>query len=160
MATMSFNKVFLAGRLTKEPDSKEVITKNGPTTITEYTLAVDKGFGSNGGADFIPCMCWSQTAEFAKRNLHKGSNIFVIGKWQVSSYTNKDGKRVTVSKCNVTEHHFTGAMLKQEQGDQVRDDNYFVKMAAEQNGETPPPAPDDMFIYVPDDAGDEGLPFN
>lgn len=156
---MSFNRVMLAGNLVKDPESREVVTKNGPTTVTEYTLAVNDGKGKGAKPNYIDCVCWGRTAEFAKKWLGKGRNVFVVGVWDADSYTNKDGKRVKSSKCKVNEHVFTGERMAMSEGDneQTRDDDFFVKLAAQAEAE-PTPENDD-FIVIPDDAPDDGLPF-
>lgn len=152
---MNFNQVILAGRLTKDPESKNVMTKNGETMVTNYTLAVGSGRKGNSKTDFIDCVCWGATAAFAAKWLKKGRNIMVIGSWKTERYTNKDGYKMTAHKCQVQEHHFTGERSDDNSEDGVRDDDFFIKMAAQ-----PDAAPNDDFIQIPDDVGDEGLPFN
>ena len=149
---MNFNKVFLAGRLTKDPESREVNGSAGLTTVTEYTLAVnDKGKGKK--VQYIDCVCWRRTAVFAKDWLSKGRSIFVVGTWETSSYKNKDGYTVKSNKCHVNEHYFTDEKrdaVQASNSETVRDDDFFTKLANEA----------DDFIRIPDDVGDEGLPFN
>ena len=62
------NKVILMGRLTRDPESR---TSNGDAAlaVTRYTLAVDRKYkkeGSDVTADFINCVTFGKTAEFAK----------------------------------------------------------------------------------------------
>ena len=69
-----------------------------PLAIARYTLAVDRRFNrGNGGdnqqtADFINCVAFGRSGEFAEKYLHKGTKIVVTGRIQTGSYTNKDGQ--------------------------------------------------------------------
>ena len=151
---MNFNKVILAGRLTRDPESREVTTKNGPTTVTDYTLAVNDG-RKGSKTNFIDCVAWGRTGEFAKKWLAKGRSIIVVGSWESDSFTGKEGGRVKVNRCRVNEHYFTDEKFNAN-SDQVRDDDFFVTLASQPEA---PSAPDDGFIVIPDDAPEDGLPF-
>ena len=85
------NNVCLMGRLTSKPDVRD--TKN--SVIASFTLAVDRRFAREGEqtADFIRCVCFGKTAEFAEQYLEKGTKIAVTGRIQTGSYENQDGER-------------------------------------------------------------------
>ena len=90
------NKVILMGRLTRDPDIRSA---NGETvtTVARFTLAVDRRFGRKEGeqnADFIGCVAFGRTAEFAERYLRQGIKVAVTGRIQTGSYTNRDGQKV------------------------------------------------------------------
>ena len=93
------NKVMLMGRLTREPDIRYSQGENA-MAIARYTLAVDRRFSrsGNGGndqsADFISCVAFGRSAEFAEKYLHQGTKIVVTGHIQTGSYTNRDGQKV------------------------------------------------------------------
>ena len=55
------NKVFLIGRLTKDPELR--FTPGSGTAVTTLTLAVDKYNATIGQreADFIPVVVWGKT---------------------------------------------------------------------------------------------------
>lgn len=135
------NKVTLIGRLTRDP---EIRTAQSGTTVARYSLAVQRAFKSTNGqqeADFINCVAFGKTAEFAEKYLHKGTKIAVNGRIQTGSYTNKDGQKVYTTDVAVEEHEFVES-----------------KQAAGQS--TPPPTPaSDGFMDIPDEIG-EDLPFN
>ena len=89
------NKVILMGRLTRDP---EVRYSQGERqmAIARYTLAVDRrgrANTSNGEqtADFIQCVAFDRSAEFAEKYFHQGTKLVVTGRIQTGSYTNKDG---------------------------------------------------------------------
>ena len=56
------NKVILMGRLTRDPELR--YTGSG-TAVANFSLAVESGYGDSKKTDFINCVAWSKTAEFA-----------------------------------------------------------------------------------------------
>ena len=100
------NKVILMGRLTRDP---EVRYSQGENTlaIARYTLAVDRRFQRNNSneqsADFISCVAFGRSAEFAEKWLKQGTKICVTGRIQTGSYTNKDGAKVYTTEVVVEE---------------------------------------------------------
>ncbi len=67
------NKVIMIGRLTKEPEVR-VSPGDTATTVARYSLAVDRKFKRDGEqtADFINCVAFGKSGEFAEKYLHKG----------------------------------------------------------------------------------------
>lgn len=98
------NKVFLIGRLTKDPqgDAEKAI---------RYTLAVD---GYNDHTDYISCVCFNKTAEFAKTYLTKGTKVAVEGRILTGSYE-KDGVKVYTTDVVVERHEFCESKRKTEE---------------------------------------------
>ena len=86
------NKVILMGRLTRDP---EVRYSQGerPVAVARYTLAVNRTFKRAGepDADFINCVTFGRSAEFAEKYFRQGIRIVVSGRIQTGSYTNRDG---------------------------------------------------------------------
>lgn len=101
------NKVILLGRLTKDPEVRYSQSEN-PLAIARYTLAVDRRFKKDGeqSADFISCVSFGKSAEFAERYLKQGTKICIIGRIQTGSYTNKDGGKVYTTEVVVEETEF------------------------------------------------------
>ena len=90
------NKAILMGRLTRDPEVRYTQGEN-QLAIARFTLAVDRRFNRNGDentADFIPCVSFGKTAEFAEKYFRKGTKVAVTGRIQTGSYTNKDGVKV------------------------------------------------------------------
>ena len=76
------NKVILMGRLTRDPNIS-YSSGERQTTVARYTLAVDRRRRSDGGeqtADFISCVTFGKSAEFAQKYLHKGMRIVIGGR--------------------------------------------------------------------------------
>ena len=139
------NKVILMGRLTRDP---EVRYSQGaqPLAIARYTLAVDRRGSKQGeqSADFINCIAFGKSGEFAEKYLHQGTKIVVTGRIQTGSYTNKDGQRIYTTDVIVDEQEFADAKR-----DGAESSHY---------GASSPIG--DGFMNIPDGVEDEGLPFN
>lgn len=138
------NIVVLTGRLTKDPEVRYSQGDNS-MAIARYTLAVDRRMrktqdSEQHTADFISCVAFDKRGEFAEKYLQKGMKIGIQGHIQTGSYTNKDGKKVYTTEVIVDEHEF---MEKRESNTRVKEN--------EIQGD---------FMSVPDDAEDDGLPFN
>ena len=87
------NRVILIGNIASDPESRT--TQSGITQCS-FRLAVQRRFkGANGEreADFLPVVCWRQTAEFAQRYLAKGRKVAVEGSIQTRSYDAQDGSK-------------------------------------------------------------------
>lgn len=101
------NKVIMMGRLTRDPEIR--YSQNGDQMcIARYTLAVDRRFNRNGdqNADFIGCVAFGKSAEFAEKYLKQGTKIAITGRIQTGSYTNKDGNKVCTTDVVVEEQEF------------------------------------------------------
>ena len=87
------NKIFLMGRLTRDPELKR--TQSG-TAVTSFSLAVDRDFKSKSGekeTDFIDVVAWRNTAEFVSKHFTKGRMAVVEGRLQIRDYTDRDGNK-------------------------------------------------------------------
>ena len=143
------NKVVLMGRLTRDPEVRYSAGENA-LAIARYTLAVDRRFRRDGEAtaDFINCVSFGRTAEFAEKYFRKGTKVAVTGRIQTGSYTNKDGVRVYTTEVVVEEQEFAES-----------------KSASDNAGGFAPadrPSPSsagDGFMNIPEGI-DEELPFN
>lgn len=91
------NRSILIGRLTRDPELR--YTPAG-VAVTQFTLAVDRPFTSNGEkeADFIPVVTWRQLAETCANYLRKGRLAAVEGRIQVRNYDNNEGRKVYVTE--------------------------------------------------------------
>ena len=101
------NKVVLVGRLTRDPEVRYSQGDNA-TAVARYTLAVDRRFRRDGEptADFIPCVIFGRSAEFAEKYFHQGMRVSISGRIQTGSYTNKDGVKVYTTEVIVEEQEF------------------------------------------------------
>ena len=155
------NRVILMGRLTRDPDIRYSQGENG-MEVARYTLAVDRRRRREDGqqsADFISCVAFGRSAEFAEKYLRKGVKILVSGRIQTGSYTNREGNRVYTTDVVVEDQEFA-----ESKG--VSDASSVAYSAPQSPVPEPvrPPAdafgagPEDGFMNIPDGI-DEELPF-
>ena len=146
------NKVILMGRLTRDPEVRYSQGENA-SAVARYTLAVDRRFKRDGeqSTDFINCVAFGRTAEFAERYLRQGTKLVVTGRIQTGSYTNKDGVKVYTTDIVVEEQEFAESKAA---ASNAPSNNYQA---------SPMPAPStdigDGFMNIPDGI-DEELPFS
>ena len=111
------NKVILMGRLTRDPEVRYSAGESG-AAIARYTLAVDRRFKRDGEAtaDFISCVSFGRTAEFAEKYFHQGLKVLVAGRIQTGSYTNNSGQKVYTTDVVVEEQEFAEGKNSSQQG--------------------------------------------
>lgn len=142
------NKVILMGRLVRDPEVKYTGAK--PSAVARYTLAVDRRIKKEGGdqADFIQCVAFGKSGEFAEKYFKKGTKIVVEGRIQTGSYE-KDGQRIYTTDVVVEQQEFAESKAS--------------GTTANSNSNSNPgdvPAPDNIpqeFMNIPDNI--EELPF-
>ena len=138
------NKVVLMGRLTRDPEVRYTQGDNA-MAIARYSLAVDRRFKRDGepDADFINCVAFGKSGEFAEKYLKKGTKIAVVGRIQTGSYTNKDGHKVYTTDVVVEEQEFAESK----------------NSGSSDNNQSAPANKNTDFMDIPDGI-DEELPFN
>jgi|SRR5690554_3177036 len=100
------NKVFLVGRITKDPELRRT---NSGIPFVRFTLAINRRYQNKSGereADFISCIAWRQTAELLARYITKGSQIGVDGNIQTSSFDDQNGVRQFSTQVVCESIHF------------------------------------------------------
>lgn len=80
------NKIFLIGRLTKDPQMGQ--TQSGKT-VARFSVAVKKQ--GQDDADFFDATAFDKTAENVLRYLAKGRQVAVVGRVSIGSYTDRNG---------------------------------------------------------------------
>lgn len=154
------NQVILMGRLTRDPDVR-YSQGSQPIAIARYTLAVDRRSRSDEqNADFISCVAFGRSAEFAEKYLQQGTKILIRGRIQTGSYTNRDGQKVYTTDVVVEEHEFA----ESKAASQNSGSNYgeYSKYSQEPRQADPERASSvgDGFMRIPDGVDDYGLDFN
>ena len=155
------NKVILMGRLTRDPEVRYTQGEN-QMAIARYTLAVDRRFNRNNDentADFISCVAFGKTGEFAEKYLRKGTKIAVTGRIQTGSYTNKDGVKVYTTDVVVEDHEFVESKGNSNSDGSYGNNSYGGGFGGGNSQPAAPMAAGDGFMNIPDGI-DEELPFN
>lgn len=101
------NKIIIMGRLTRDPELRR--TQSG-TAVASFALAVDRDYKDQAtgerGVDFIDCVAWSHTGEFASRYFAKGRMAVVQGRLQLRDWTDRDGNKRRSAEVVVEQMYF------------------------------------------------------
>ena len=149
------NKTILMGRLTRDPEVRYAANDSG-MAIVRYTLAVDRRRTGNDGqsADFINCVAFGKTGEFAEKYFRKGTKILISGRIQTGSYTNQENQRSYQDKDGKTV--YTTEVI-------VEDQEFAESKRASEEAAASAPAPSApqpaAATAAPTDAMPEPLPF-
>ena len=141
------NKVILIGNLANDPESRT--TQSGIAQCS-FRLAVQRRFkGANGEreTDFLPVVCWRQTAEFAQRYLAKGRKVAVEGSIQTRSYDAQDGSKRYVTEIIADSVEAVGG----------REDGAQGAQSANRAQQAQEPAQDHQMGFT--EVDDDDLPF-
>ncbi|MHC5077631.1 MAG: single-stranded DNA-binding protein, partial [Planctomycetota bacterium] len=102
----NLNKVFLIGRLTRDPELR--YTQTG-TAVAEFGLAVNRNYTTAAGekreeTTFVDVIVWQRKAEVICEYMSKGRPIFVEGRLELDKWETKDGQKR--SKLRVVADNF------------------------------------------------------
>lgn len=142
------NKVILMGRLVKNPEVRQ--DANGSISMARYTLAVDRmrtKKDEDPGADFINCVVFGKSAEFAKNYLRKGTKLVIEGRIQTGNYTNKNGQRVYTTDVVTERQEFAESKSASVDGNSAKPSSS-------------PATANDGFVDGSDGVPSEWLPIN
>ena len=137
------NKFLGIGRLTRDPDIR--YSQSDGKAIARYTLAIDRR-GKDQQADFISCVAFGKSAEFAEKYLKRGTKIAITGHIITGNYTDRDGRKVYTTDIAVDEHEF----VESKKQEPANDNGSFQDMDTMNEG----------FMAIPDNVDEAGLPFN
>ena len=159
------NKVILMGRLVRDPEVRYTAGAE-PMAVARYTLAVNRRFRKQGEAeaDFIGCVAFGKSGEFAEKYFRKGQLVSVVGRVQVRNWDDNDGKKHWATDIVIEEQYFTGAARN------AGGEADFAKQSTDHGGkkeggqasaprESGGQAPSDGFYPVDEGAENDDLPF-
>ena len=120
---MALNKIFLQGRLTRDPELRR--TGSG-TAVTSFSLACDRDFKSQSGekeTDFIEVVAWKNTAEFVSKYFSKGRMAVVEGRLQIRDWTDKAGNKRTTAEVVADNVYFADSKRSESNDNQKENFN-------------------------------------
>ena len=103
------NLVFVAGRLTRDPEQR--FTQKGQG-VTTFDIAANRRYKDTVSGEwkdntvFVPVSVWGPMADRCKEKLRKGSPVLVEGSMISSEYTDKSGQKRKVLKVNARRVQF------------------------------------------------------
>ena len=89
----SVSKIIVVGNVGRDPELK--MTPNG-RPVCEFSVAVNRVSGRGDErqeqTDWYRVSCWSGLAERAQQLIQKGRLVYVEGRFQARTYTDREGK--------------------------------------------------------------------
>ncbi len=91
----NYNRVFLLGNLTADPESRDLPTGG---IVTDLRLAVNRTYRNRDGeqteeVSFIDCTAYGRTAEIARDYLKKGRPVFLEGRLHQDRWETNEGDK-------------------------------------------------------------------
>ncbi len=127
-ATFMYNKIILAGNLTRDIEIR--YTQSG-AAVGNSAIATTRKFKSQTGEQkeevlFVDITFFGRTAEIANQYLRKGSKILVEGRLKLESWTAQDGSKRSKHSVTVESMTMLGSKSDETQGgyQAPQNDNY------------------------------------
>jgi single-strand DNA-binding protein len=102
------NKVFLIGRLTRDPEYKSV----KGTSVANFSLANNRSYSVNNEkkeeTHYFDCEVWGKLAEVLRDYGKKGKQLAVEGKLSQSTWDTPDGKKASKIRVRVETFQLLG----------------------------------------------------
>jgi single-strand DNA-binding protein len=92
---MNFNRVFILGNLTRDPELRTTPTGQSVATFGVATNRIwtDKNGQRQSEVEFHNVVTWGRLAEIASRYLSKGKLVFIEGRLKTRNWTDQNGVR-------------------------------------------------------------------
>ena len=162
----NFNKVILAGNLTRDPQLSYLPSN---TPVTEFGLAINRKWKSQNGemrdeTCFVDCSCYGKQAETLNQYMSKGRGLLVEGRLQFQQWTDKEGTKRSKLKVIVEQFQFLGGggggggSRRSEESPVQEGQSYPAPESGAPAPAAPPPAADFQDSEPPAPADSE-IPF-
>lgn len=107
MANPNLNKVFLIGRLTRDPDLR--YTPSGQAVVS-FGLATNREYMTKEGKKeevcYVNIVTWAKQAEVCAEYLKKGNLIFVEGRLNYRSWQTPDNEKRSILEVRMENFQF------------------------------------------------------
>ena len=106
----NFNKVFLMGNLTRDPQLSYLPSQ---VAVVDFGLAVNRRWTGKDGEKredtcFVDCRAFGRLAENINKYLRKGRQLFIEGRLDFDSWTGQDGTKRSKHRVTVESFQFIG----------------------------------------------------
>jgi single-strand DNA-binding protein len=122
------NQCQFIGRLGKEPEMKYLQSGDA---VANFSIAVGWKSKDKEGAEWVNITAFGKLGEVCGQYLHKGSQVFVQGRFKTDKYTDKNGVEKYSTKIQADKIQFLG---KNEAADAIAP---VTQAPAEDNSDVP-----------------------
>ncbi len=164
----NYNKVILAGNLTRDPQLSYTPTQ---TPVVDFGMAINRTWRGQDGQKneetcFVDCRAFGRQAETINQYLSKGRPVLVEGRLHFSSWE-KDGRKHSKLRVTVENFQFLGSAGGGGQQGGGQGGSYAPRpqqAPQQQQQQAPPPQQAPQSSYSdepapPPDMGGEDIPF-
>ncbi|MDD4735460.1 MAG: single-stranded DNA-binding protein [Kiritimatiellae bacterium] len=119
MASLSLNKVFLAGNLTRDPEVR--FTPSG-MAVADIGLAVNESYKDTATNEwkekpvFVDVVVWGRQAQSVGEYLTKGSPVLIEGRLQLDQWETQQGEKRSKMRVNAQRVQFVGSPNRGKSG--------------------------------------------
>lgn len=112
----NFNKVFLIGNLTRDPELRYTPQGNA---VVNLRIATNYRFKDKSGQQktetcFVTVVVWNKQAELCNQYLRKGKAVFVEGRLQSRTFENSSGQKKNVLEVRAERVQFLSTPLDEQ----------------------------------------------
>jgi single-strand DNA-binding protein len=128
MSSISYNKVILVGRPTKNAEYDETYNRS------RFSLAVSRN-DKNKNTDFIPIVAWDKLADVVKQHVTKGKLLLVEGELHIDKYQSNIGENKYFTSVKMTKLKFLESKKSQQSQQPTNIPEYdeeTIRLATEQ----------------------------
>lgn len=144
------NKCIFVGRTTRDIELRYT-TGEKQTAVAKFSIATDSGYGDNKKTNFFNMTAWGKTAETLEKYAKKGTKLILECQAVQNQYTDKNGNNVNTVDFTVLNFEFAESRSASQQNNNAQSNQPQTQQMS---------ITDDGFMNIPDNIGDEGLPFN
>ena len=105
----NFNKVILLGNLTRDIEMRHT---QGGMALSKFGMAVNRKWSSNGeqkeSTCFVDLTAWGRQAEVLAQYVGMGSQLFIEGRLEYSTWESQDGGKRSKLEVVVENFQFVG----------------------------------------------------
>lgn len=95
-------------------DAEVEFTQSGDA-VTNFSSAVDSGFGDKKKTTWVNCVMWGKRGESVAPYLTKGAQVAVTGEVTNREYTDKDGNKRTSLELRVNDVTLVGGKSEEKE---------------------------------------------
>ncbi len=119
----NLNKVFLIGRLTRDPELRYT---QGGQAVANFGLAVNRDFPTKEGRKedtcFVNLIVWGKRAEVCAEYMKKGGLIFVEGRLQFRKWETQEKEKRSTMEVVVEDFQFLDKPTASTHTEQAREE--------------------------------------
>lgn len=154
----NFNKVILAGNLTRDPQMSALPSG---TPVAEFGMAINRTWRTPDGQSreevcFVDCSCFGRQAETLTKYMKKGNPLLVEGRLKYEAWESKDGQKRSRLRVVVDHFQFLSSRRDSAEGGTANYAGSRGPRAASASMDEPPPPRHEEDVGEP---GGDHVPF-